>query len=68
MTLVLIARGNVVGVKDDLGLKALDEFYKSPSITFKDDIDFESGCDKMLEIFEDNILRLFNPDIRIVRL
>lgn len=62
----IIARDTIIGINDDFGLKALDGYFESPACEFKNDCSIEELADTLIDSFENEINKLFNPILQLV--
>lgn len=62
----IIARDTIIGINDDFGLKALDGYFESPVCEFKNDCSIEELAYKLIDSFESEINKLYDPRLQLV--
>lgn len=61
----LIVRGTINGIIEDNGLRALDEYYESPTIKFADGVSECQMTRKLRNLFQEDYKHILQPRFKL---
>lgn len=62
----IIVREKIIGITDDVGLRALDGYYESPFMDFPDDTDDNTAYDMLENVYREHYSNMRIDTIELV--